>query len=259
MTSASIWRAIAAAFTVGIVIAGVLVTWSLLRPRGDVHTEPSTGTYNRPVSRLEFVDFEASDIAVVAGVDNEVRITRSLRWTGDTRPEFDEVWADDQLTISHHCGNADSDDCSIRYTITVPRAITLKAETSAGDVSVRGVLGEIEISVVSGDVNMIGSAGNVTLTSVSGDIKVTESTSDSSMLKAVSGDVSIRFTDTPREVAVETVSGDSNVTVPAGSGAYTVNVVTTSGDQRVSVQRGDVAERAILVESTSGDVTVAYT
>lgn len=257
MNSASMWRIMAVTFTVGVVVAGVLVAFSLLRP-GNVKTETTQQTFAQAISHLVFTDFEGSDVIVVAGAEGEVKVRRELRWSGDDRPRTVEAWQGDTLTVSHNCGNADRDDCSMRYTITVPPTIELVAETAAGDVVVRDITGPIEAHVVSGDVQLSGATGQITVQTVSGDIRGTGLHSSKVELNGVSGDVHLGFAVAPQNVLVSVVSGDTQVEVPTGSGPYRVDLQATSGDTAVSVDRASGAERAIGVTSTSGDITVAY-
>jgi hypothetical protein len=251
------WRIIAATFTAGVVVAGVLVTWSLLRP-GNVKTETTRQTFTQAISHLVFTDFEGSDVIVMAGAAGEVKVSRELRWSGDSRPQTVEAFEGDTLTVSHNCGNADRDDCSMRYTITVPAAIDIRAETAAGDVDVRDITGPIEAHVVSGDVRLTDATGQITVETVSGDIRAVGLRSSKVDLQGVSGDVQLEFAVAPQNVLVSIVSGDTQVTVPSGSGPYRVDVQASSGDQRISVDRASGAERAIDVTSTSGDITVSY-
>ena len=194
----------------------------------------------------------------MAGADGEVKVRRELRWSGEDRPQTVEAFQGDTLTVSHNCGSADRDDCSMRYTITVPPTIDIVAETAAGDVVVRDIAGPIEAHVVSGDVQLSGGTGQVTVETVSGDIRGTGLRSSKVELKGVSGDVQLEFAVVPQNVLVSVVSGDTRVLVPAGSGPYRVDIEATSGDTDVSVDRASGAERAIGVTSTSGDITVAY-
>ncbi|GIH06627.1 hypothetical protein Rhe02_46940 [Rhizocola hellebori] len=257
MSTASTWRVIAATFTVGVVVAGALVAWSLLRP-GNVKTETTQQIFGQAISHLIFTDFEASDVIVVAGTAGEVKVRRELRWSGDDRPQADESWQGDTLVVSHNCGNAQRDDCSMRYTITVPPATDVVAKTAAGDVVVRDITGPIEAHAVSGDIQLSGSAGQILVETVSGDIQGTGLRSSKVETRGVSGDVRLVFAVAPQTVLVSKVSGDTQVKVPAGSGPYRVDVETTSGDRSVTVDRASGAERAIEVTSTSGDVSVAY-
>jgi hypothetical protein len=257
MNSASMWRIIAATFTVGVVIAGALVAWSLFRP-SDIKTETTQQTFGQAISHLVFTDFEGSDVIVVAGSAGEVKVRRELRWSGAGRPQAVEQWQGDTLTVSHNCGSAKRDDCSMRYTITVPPTIDVVAQTAAGDVVVQDITGPIEVRVVSGDVQLRNATGQITVETVSGDIRGTGLRSSKVDLDGGSGDVQLGFAVAPQTVVVSVVSGDTQVRVPAGSGPYRVDIQATSGDRNISVDRASGAERAIEVTATSGDITVAY-
>ncbi len=258
MSAAAMWRLIAAAFTVAVLIAGVLVAWSLLRPGASVQTATTDETFTRPITRLVFADFGGSDAIITAGPAGEVKVRRELRWSGEKRPESVEAWEGDTLTVTHNCGEVDSDVCSMRYHLTLPPEVKVEAEATAGDVVVRNMTGSIRVEVVSGDVRLDEDSGPVSVTTVSGDVSGSDLRSSNVELKGNSGDVDLGFAAAPQRVSVVKTSGDTRVLVPKGSGPYRVDAQTTSGDQKITVDAESGAERAIDVRSTSGDVTVAY-
>lgn len=257
MSAAALWRTVAAAFTVAVLITGVLVAWSLLAPTRSVATDTTYTTFAKSVARLVFPGFGGSDVVITAGSADRVEVRRELRWDGKKRPQSQEVWEGDTLTVSHNCGEATRDVCSMRYHITVAPGVTVQVRTTAGDVVVRGIAGAVSTEVISGDIQLEGCAGPVVVKTVSGDVNGSVRSSDVEV-DGISGDVNLLFGQAPQRVTVTKTSGDTWLRVPKDSGPYRLEVETTTGDRKVGVQTDSGAQRAISVRSTSGDVILAY-
>ncbi len=259
MSTSAIWRLLAAAFTVTVLIVGVIVTWAIMRPDAEIRRDTNLSSFTKEISRIEFQDFEASDVVVKTGSVSEIGIQRWFRWTGEDKPRYRETWNGTSLTVSHLCGDADSDDCSIKYVVTIPetsRALTVIADTSSGDVETAGVTGEIRVSTVSGDLRTGGAAGKLELRTVSGDLTAEETSSSSVSAHSVSGDLTLSFSSAPATIVAETTSGDLRVSVPRSTGGYRVSAETTSGERKVDVF-GD-GPAVIQAKTVSGDLYVNY-
>lgn len=264
MSTTALWRLAAAGFTVLVVVAGVLVTWTLLRPRGEIQRDSQQEFVTHDLTRLVFEEFEASDVVIKkgAGLTVQIELLRNFKWTGDDKPVYSETWSGDTLTISHNCGNASSDDCSIKYTVTVPEkylaGLTVQAETASGDLWALGLPGAVKLSTVSGDLNTEGLSGMQELQTVSGDLKVTESRSSAVKAKTVSGDLTLLFIVAPQDISGATTSGDLIVEVPGNTGPYRVLAKSVSGDQRVTVDTSASSQLLVEASTTSGDLKVRY-
>jgi DUF4097 and DUF4098 domain-containing protein YvlB len=216
------------------------------------------------LTRLVFDEFEASDIVVktMGGPNRQLVIERNFKWTGSEKPGYSETWSGDTLTISHNCGNSSSDDCSVKYTVTIPEPIlagvTVQAETASGDLWVLGIPGAVKLSTVSGDLHTEGLSGTQELQTVSGDLKVTESKSANVKAKTVSGDLTLSFFTAPKDISGGTTSGDLIIEVPSQTGPYRVQAKSVSGDHRVTVDTSASSPLLVDVQTTSGDLTVRY-
>jgi putative adhesin len=255
----NLWRAIAGVSTLALIVAAVLVAWSLLHPIASGEREVRDHTYRQAVVRLEFADFEASGVSVVGDAPaGEVHITRTYRWGGGgPKPRETETWDGQTLRISHDCGDADDDVCSIGYRVRVPKDVAVQANSSSGEVTVTGVGGAVEVETVSGEIELAGLSGELTATSVSGQVSTRDIRSASARVTSVSGEVTLAFVAPPQVVSVRTTSGEARVTVPAGA-AYRVDARTGSGGREVGVTSDVGAARAVEVESVSGSVVVGY-
>lgn len=125
---------------------------------------------------------------------------------------------------------------------------TLGVKTASGDVSVDEVRGTVKVRTVSGDVSIETLHDDASLTLVSGDVSVTTA-NDHVDVTSVSGDVTI--TDARAGASVKSTSGDVTVR-RAWSG--TVRVATVSGDVAVGIPTGrgvDVDARSMSGELSS--------
>jgi DUF4097 and DUF4098 domain-containing protein YvlB len=111
-----------------------------------------------------------------------------------------------------------------RMEVVVPFGTRVRAGTVSGNVSVRGVRGEIEASSVSGDATVEDVTRRASVSSVSGDARLRGVEGDV-RARSVSGDVTIeRVTG---EVDAETVSGEVDV---RGARSDRVHAQSVSGD-----------------------------
>ncbi|HEX9755113.1 MAG TPA: DUF4097 family beta strand repeat-containing protein [Gemmatimonadales bacterium] len=103
-------------------------------------------------------------------------------------------------------------------------------DTGSGNVAVstaRG--GDLQIDTGSGDITVSGArAGRLVLETGSGGIRASGLEAEEAMLESGSGNIQLELVTRPREVAIETGSGDITVRVPDGFGA-SVDIDTGSG------------------------------
>lgn len=141
--------------------------------------------------------------------------------------------------------------------------------TVTGSLLVSRTAGELRINTVSGEVAVRGHAGDVTSNTVSADVVVSGS-ADVVTSTSVSGGVTFDLATQPRQVRINTVSGDALLRVPddraveasvqSASGRVTVGglQVTGGGAARVSGvgRAGTPGVTQLRVTGVSGDVTV---
>jgi hypothetical protein len=133
---------------------------------------------------------------------------------------------------------------------TVIKVILPRGSNNGGDAMLeiqvpRG--SSLDVSAVSADVSSKGVLGTQRLKTVSGEITA-EVSGDESEVRSVSGDVTVRGSGKPLRLRVSSVSGNLDLTNPAGS----LDVVTVSGDARV--QMDDTSE--VRGRTTSGTLEV---
>jgi len=112
--------------------------------------------------------------------------------------------------------------------VTVPAGTRVRATTTAGDITVSGTRGEVELSANAGDVTVRGTRGLASLKTLAGDIAASDMDGDVAASTGI-GDLSLRG-----------VRGD-------------VRATTVGGDMELL----GVVGRAVVARSTSGDVAFA--
>jgi hypothetical protein len=146
--------------------------------------------------------------------------------------------------------------------------VTVTGSNASGDITIRGA-GRVDIGVSSGDVEVTDVDQPVTVTSTSGDLTLgdiggtlvaTVTSGDvhgrnlhggTSTIQVTSGDVTLDLPGTG-DVTAHATSGDINVTVPDAT--CRVHADSRSGDTRVTVAAG--TGHLLDVTTASGDVTV---
>ncbi|MBS2026972.1 MAG: DUF4097 family beta strand repeat protein [Deltaproteobacteria bacterium] len=135
------------------------------------------------------------------------------KWTVDLRGKAGEVVA---RVCCGPCDVQDRDrncsgDAKLAFTLRVPAGSRVTANQVSGTVSVKGVVGDLEVHSVSGKVKVEGTEGALDLRSVSGDVEARAAKASSARLETVSADVVLVLpASTGADVSFTTVSGALN-------------------------------------------------
>jgi hypothetical protein len=199
-------------------------------------------------------------------------------------------------TIGYHCplplGN-----CGLDATVTVPATVTtLTASSGAGDATVTGTTGPVKLSTGDGNLSVSHASGPLTLNTDSGSIQVSAirsatlsaSTGDGSIqaagvtsatitantdsgningtgiatatFTASTGDggIQITFTSVPRDLRVNTNSGNITLVLPPGPTQYDVTANTDSGTVSYgTLPRNSTSPNKITASSGSGNISIS--
>jgi hypothetical protein len=164
-----------------------------------------------------------------------VRVTETLKWN-DRKPDAKHSVSGDTLLVQYECG-AGWGNCSVDYKIEVPKGLQIDADTGSGNITLRSLTGQLEVSSGSGDVDAAGL----------GSKKV--------YAEAGSGNVELKFAAVPDSVETKSGSGDCALQVPQGS--YDVNTKVGSGDANVSIKDDASSTHKLSLTTGSGDVSVS--
>ena len=194
--------------------------------------------HNEPETRIEVHSVVGRDLLINVNGDRLEIDHPQLRWDN-----FIDVF-------SSFRGNARAD-----VSIMVPRDIALKFGVVGASALISGLTGEASISTVTGDVVIDGLTGDLTLNSVAGEISVRNHTGTIAAhsvngditatgaitrftTEAVSGNLFLDLEGQPREVRVNSVTGDITVRLaPDVATEYRINSATG----KVQLDGADIA------------------
>ncbi|WP_459798642.1 DUF4097 family beta strand repeat-containing protein [Herbidospora sp. RD11066] len=219
--------------------AGLLAGSALLLTAcGDLDFDLDFGPRNEAVEKYDVKDavtklrIEAGsgDVVVNESDRTGVSVTETLHYRGDKPTDGHKV-GDGTLTLSYKCG-----DCSIDYTVEVPKGLDVNVDTGSGEITLRALSGPVDVSTGSGEVDASGLLGKTFVA------------------EAGSGTVEAKFGAAPDSVDIQTGSGDGIAWVPGGS--YHATLHTGSGERVVEVTNDPAAAKKIVIQTGSGDSKV---
>lgn len=186
------------------------------------------------------VDATGDDPGVTVHVEPLNRAAEDLLPRLDLTEEADTV----ALVVPERRGSSLRNGPEFAVRATVPAGSGLHASTASAEVSVTGVLGEVEVSTASGDVELSRVRGG-RVTVASGDVSVGE-VDGSVSVESASGEVSV---------------GRAGASVRARSASGGVRIGEVGGDLAATSASGDVevgrVEGRLTAQTASGDVAVA--
>jgi len=234
---------------------------------------------------IERVQIEggSGQVSISTGSGSGTSVHTTVEYRGNRPTAATHRTEDGNLVLTADCGR----NCSVDFRVTVPAGVTVTGRIGSGDIDLTGVAGvdvesgsgtvtvadvrgSVQAEAGSGDMTARGITGNVELWTGSGRITVTDVTgtvavtADSGDINARevggnidartgSGTIDVRLA-SPASVTADAGSGDISVTVPAGS--YRVLTDTGSGDRTVSVPDQPGAPHLLDVHTGSGSITV---
>lgn len=200
--------------------------------------QTETGTHTAgPVARVE-VEADAGSVDLRRGPDGSSQVQRTLRWSGDEKPEYSQQTVGDTLRITARCPDG-ADRCRTDLVVTVPAAASSRVSVTTGDVTVAALTGRQELEATTGLVR--GSGLGAAPVSA----------------RTTTGQVSLGFTAAPESVEAEATTGDVEVRVPVGP-VYQVRAEVRNGLSDVEVADTPGAEHRITARSTTGNVSVTH-
>jgi hypothetical protein len=238
----------------GVVVAawGALffAAWSVRQ--SDTATRTYTG-----VDELR-IDGGSGDVDVVAEDRDDVQVVTHMTW-GLQKPDTAQGFDGGRLRLSGGCGFWGAfgpDTCQARFEVRVPRDLPVEVHGASGDVSGRGLAGDVYLSTGSGDVDATDVSGPLRVKASSGDVTVEGYRGRAVDADASSGDVTVRVRTVPDLLTANAASGDVTVVVP-GTVAYYVEAGAASGDVNVDVDQSRDSDHVVKAHAASGDVRVA--
>lgn len=256
---------------VGVVLCLVAITWGvllLLNLLGRT-TEERSATLPATGDQL-VVSSSGGGVRVFAAEVEEIRVVSRLKY-GLAAPRLRQDSGADGVHLSASCpwwGTF----CSVDYEITVPNGMAVRAESSGGSITVRGVSGAVETVSSGGSITIADSTGSVRARSSGGSVTVSGATgsleldsSGGSVLgdrlragevraETSGGDVRLIFAIPPVRVEASSSGGSVEVLLPRVDGGYRVDASSSGGDREVEVPTDPASARHVTARSSGGDV-----
>jgi hypothetical protein len=248
-----VWIALAAATALVVVAPALLAALG----RAVRQTSASVTPYHHVIRELR-LDMDGAAVSVGPGPDGEARVYKTLRWSLD-RPGVTETLVDDVLFVTFRCGGTDVlGGCGADIDVQVPAGTRVSAVSGSGEITVRGLTGDLDLRTGSGEISVAGSRGRLRLLARSGAITGTGLASPKTSARVSSGSLDLRYTEPPGAVDASAGSGTAKIIVPPGS-RYRVRAATGSGSTHLNPAVADEdAAGSISVRSGSGSTYLDY-
>ncbi|GAA2383146.1 hypothetical protein Cme02nite_75830 [Catellatospora methionotrophica] len=252
---ATVPRRLALGLTAAVTVLGLAATTGCDDRGGtsDLSTETQSQDYAQQVNKLEF-DLAAGDITVSSQDATGVAVSRKLQWKTD-KPKITEEVSGQTLRISVDCPD-DQENCAVHYTVKAPAGVAVIAKTTAGNVVLNDITGDLDVNTDAGNTTVKNAVGKLRVHTVSGDVNATGLKSTDVAVTTESGKQTIRFAAAPNLVEATAEAGDIEVAVPKADGGYQVKANTKDGTRTIDVTQDADSSRSISVTTTSGDVDV---
>lgn len=205
----------------------------------------------------------SGDIIVTAGNGREVTMDITRRSRGRTDADAKLGLEQVKVEVDHRGDRANVEtrypeqqgrqrlpySVSVAYVISAPAGTRMNITNISGDVTVKGMTGDLSLDVVSGDIQIINSTRVMNVKSISGDTLLADVQNDAVLtVGSVSGDLTLQRVKV-RRLAVNVISGDvvaTDVTADgvelrsmSGSVEYS-GPLTRSGRYDLQAHSGDV-------------------
>jgi hypothetical protein len=225
------WWLVAASAFVLVLVAAVLVIWSLRSH--EKRTTPYRILGDVTALRL---DLGNADVEIDGGA-SAVEMTR-LEEFSFGHPSMGEPQVENgTVSVVSRCPDQVLGSCRVSYRLTVPDNIPLVIETTSGNVDLAGVRASVQISTGSGAIRATGFCGF--------SLRAVSDTGNVSTVSECSAD----------RLELRSRTGDVRAVVPAAR--YTIDAQSDTGDARTrGLVPADDAPFQIQALSTEGDVTV---
>ena len=214
---------------------------------GDASTSPDSGIsvpgthksatayrISSPVSTVVVIS-HVGNITVTGGSGSSTSVTEQATYS-KTRPDTTRTISGKTLTVTYTC--PPQLVCAVAYAVQVPRGVTVRAQATAGAVTLSDL------------------AGNVTATAKVGIIYATGLSGSAVSLTADGGGISASFTAAPATLRAVARVGTVDLHVP-GSVAYKVSADAHVGHAEVGVRQSSSSGHVITATTDVGSINVS--
>ena len=198
------------------------------------HKSATVYRITSPVSTVVVIS-HVGNITVTGGSGSSTSVTEQATYS-KTRPDTTRTISGKTLTVTYTCPTQLV--CAVAYAVQVPRGVTVRAQASAGAVTLSDL------------------AGNVTATAKVGIIYATGLSGSAVSLTAYGGGISASFTAPPATLRAVARVGTVDLHVP-GSVAYKVSADAHVGHAEVGVRQSSSSGHLITATTDVGSINVS--
>ena len=225
---------------IGCVIACAVITalagcGSLRQIGAGAHTGPAT-TFTVTARVTTLIVHGGTGSITVTGTGRSTILVSQRASYSKTPPAATHVVSGTTLTLGYSCPAQLV--CGMAYDVQVPRGVAVRADASAGAITLTSL------------------AGPVTAQTSAGLISATRLSSPAAELKSNAGGIDAAFTAAPGSVHASTNVGPITINVP-GSASYQIQTHTYVGTSTVTVPKDAASPHAITASSDLGSITIS--
>jgi Putative adhesin len=171
------------------------------------------------------------------------------------------------------CDNEPAGNCGLDANLDVPVSTAVSLSTGGGDMSVSNFTGnltlsteggdlttgnlggDLQLNTGGGDLNSSALDGNLQVTADGGDVSANAVAAPTATVDSGGGDVTLTFTQVPKNLDITSDGGDIYVILPAGAARYSITANAEGGDIS-TVPSTASAGNTIVANSGGGDITI---
>ncbi|MFF3557103.1 DUF4097 family beta strand repeat-containing protein [Streptomyces tsukubensis] len=245
---------------VAIGVGGVLVFGVVGCGAADAEGAPVERKSFAVVGKELTVDVDDSDVTLVPGDGDQVKVTRQVDGWAVVGGGPDPQWRmeDGRLILRTNCDGFVG-DCDSRHTVEVPEGVAVTVDHDNGKVNASAFAAPLKISSDNGDVTVRGTTGDLRLSTSNGDVRLEDVSSREVNVKSDNGEVKVRMKTAAEKLEAVTDNGDIVVELPSAGAPYAVNSNADNGSRKIRLsdaEQDDSSPRKVRAESNNGDVTV---
>jgi hypothetical protein len=262
-----------AALVLGVPVAVSLIGWTGFNIVAAVGQGSYPVSYSIPVRDGQvtaqingYVNLRQQGTGAVA------RLTGTVQYTLFRPAVTADVTATSTI-FGFNCGSVQAGSCGLNANLDVPVSTAVSLASGGGDLSVSDFTGDLTLSTDGGDLttgNLTGDLqlntgggdldasaldGNVQVTADGGDVTADAVAAPTTSVDSGGGDVTLTFTQVPRNLAITSDGGNIYVILPAGAAQYRITA-SAEGGNISTVPSTASAKNTIVANSGGGDITI---
>lgn len=228
----------------------VLVALNLLAWVSPTSTTINTSAPIRGTSLA--ISADEGNLTLVPSTDNRVHVSGTA-FSSFAAPRLHWSTSGSAIALGLTCAPLPG-SCSLRARIAVPPEVRVTAADRSGSIRASGLRAGADLSTSAGDVEVSDVGGDLNLGSSSGSVIGVGLLSKVAVANDQSGDITLRFAVEPDRVQVGDQSGDISLIVPRHP--YKVSTQADSGTTTVDVPTDPSSHNVISAVDQSGDIRI---